>query len=463
MADPLRDQESLLFNSVDSLCEFAIQHGGASPLKRWFGRYNGIDALVVTSMVLHATAVFIQSRIPLWLAAVVTGASLYRILTMALTNLSILLRGEGKSTMGERIHSRLRYLVLIAGNYVEVVLFGALITGLMGISDPNGLHFGGSIASTTGLLLYNARIALLDLGPSPAPISVIGLLSVSTVAALGALLILVVLNIIVAVDPDIEVYRRGKLSPKRYWDWRALSFARTPWVARLELTERVVEHLLAADVQRVLDIGCGTGTLSRNIHYRGMSVTGCDSSTTMLAVAREQSQPTIDFKYGDAQALPIQDDSYDAAVLRMVLHNVDRWRDAVREAYRVVRPGGIVIVVEGFPPSDEARDFFQRVLQRVHERRFFSESQLTKSIEASGFQIKEDTEILIPCMSVKTWIASAIHDRSLQEDILKEHREMSEAEKSAYKAEFDGGDVQITLRFKKLVCLKPLTGAGVGE
>jgi SAM-dependent methyltransferase len=94
-----------------------------------------------------------------------------------------------------------------------------------------------------------------------------------------------------------------------------------------------------------LDVGCGTGVLSQTIleDTSPQSVRGVDASEEYLAFAREQIQDTrAAFLLGDAQALPIESDAYDAVVSGLVLNFVPQPGQMLREMVRAVRKGGTV-------------------------------------------------------------------------------------------------------------------------
>jgi ubiquinone/menaquinone biosynthesis C-methylase UbiE len=105
----------------------------------------------------------------------------------------------------------------------------------------------------------------------------------------------------------------------------------------------------AADIhpgQRVLDVACGTGVLARAVADRvgsAGSVAGVDVNDGMLAVARRKA-PAIAWKQASAEALPFDNDSFDAVVSQFgLMFFADRCA-ALKEMLRVVRPGGRLAV-----------------------------------------------------------------------------------------------------------------------
>lgn len=128
--------------------------------------------------------------------------------------------------------------------------------------------------------------------------------------------------------------------------------------ARLERRAKAEDEVAARDTylglldivagERVLDVGCGSGVVTREIARRvgshGLAV-GLDPSPALLAVARELAQGTglgdhVEFREGDALRLPFPDSSFDAVVCVTVLSHVPRGEAAIPELVRVLRPGG---------------------------------------------------------------------------------------------------------------------------
>ncbi len=96
---------------------------------------------------------------------------------------------------------------------------------------------------------------------------------------------------------------------------------------------------------RWLDVGCGSGTLAREIveHAAPRAVLGVDRSEGFVAHARARlSDPRASFEVGDAQALPVEDGAFDAVVSGLVLNFVPEPARMLAEMTRACRTGGVV-------------------------------------------------------------------------------------------------------------------------
>ena len=120
--------------------------------------------------------------------------------------------------------------------------------------------------------------------------------------------------------------------------------------------QQAMRRTFLADIEfhapaRVLDVGCGTGVLTRMLaRAEGVeSVVGVDLASSLLGKARELAadQPNVEFVEADARALPFTPESFDVAVLDSTLSHVPEPVRALAELHRVLRPGGCLAAFDG--------------------------------------------------------------------------------------------------------------------
>ncbi|MEU3663617.1 demethylmenaquinone methyltransferase [Streptomyces sp. NPDC032940] len=114
--------------------------------------------------------------------------------------------------------------------------------------------------------------------------------------------------------------------------------------------KEVARAVDARPAQKVLDLAAGTATSSQPFARAGAYVVPCDFSLGMLQVGK-QRHAWMPFTAGDATRLPFRDDVFDAVTISFGLRNVQDTDAALREMYRVTRPGGRVVICEFSHPT----------------------------------------------------------------------------------------------------------------
>ncbi|NVO23280.1 class I SAM-dependent methyltransferase [Donghicola mangrovi] len=141
-----------------------------------------------------------------------------------------------------------------------------------------------------------------------------------------------------------------------YWSDRAAGFDLDPGHkisdgaearAWADLLER---HLGAARDRTLLDLASGTGEIAMLCHRAGYRVTGLDWSEPMLALARAKAiaaGAAIEFLQADAERIPLRSDSRDVIITRHLVWTLVDPAAAFAEWFRVLKPGGQVLIVDG--------------------------------------------------------------------------------------------------------------------
>lgn len=140
----------------------------------------------------------------------------------------------------------------------------------------------------------------------------------------------------------------------------------------------------------ILDVGCGTGTLAllAKNDYPTVSVHGLDAGEEMIAFARQKAArqgADVDFQQGLAQELPYPDGSFEVVINSLVMHHLppEVKDQAVAEMYRVLKPGGRLLIVEFEPPRSMLVRAFLSLL--VGPMTGIDNSYLVPLLESAGF------------------------------------------------------------------------------
>lgn len=145
-----------------------------------------------------------------------------------------------------------------------------------------------------------------------------------------------------------------------------------------------LEGLLAAlDPDWTLaDLGCGTGRTSAAVAPFVTRVVAVDASAEMLAAARRRlaEWPNIDVRAGTLEAVPVPEGTVDLALLVLVLHHVADPGAVLREARRILKPGGRVIVLDMQPHDRE-----EYRAQMGHVWLGFSGADVERLLQGAGF------------------------------------------------------------------------------
>ena len=157
---------------------------------------------------------------------------------------------------------------------------------------------------------------------------------------------------------------------------------------RRELFGTALEHepLLAFldPTWTIADLGCGTGASAAEMALWVNGIEAVDREEAMLEAAkiRLAGHGNISFHQSDLKAIPLPDASVDAALISLVMHHIESPLEVLREALRIVRPGGPVLIID---MVEHQRDAYRDTMGHVHLG--FSEEDLRGWANASGGQL----------------------------------------------------------------------------
>jgi ArsR family transcriptional regulator len=131
------------------------------------------------------------------------------------------------------------------------------------------------------------------------------------------------------------------------------------------------------------DLGCGTGHISAALAPCVARVIAVDESGPMLAAAKDRlsGHHNVDLRTGTIEALPIDDDTLDAAILFLVAHFITDPAKVMREVRRVLKPDGRLLVVDLM--SHDRADY---IVQLGHLWQGFDGDQMKEWLESAGFR-----------------------------------------------------------------------------
>ncbi len=195
---------------------------------------------------------------------------------------------------------------------------------------------------------------------------------------------------------------------------------------------------------RVLDLGCGAGHVSFHVAPHVREVVAYDLSREMLAVvaraAAERGLANIGTEQGVVEHLPFADDSFDFVLSRFSAHHWADFEGALREAARVLKPGGTLGIVDSVSPGPALLDTYLQAIELLRDPshvRNRSRAEWEDALVRAGF-LPETTAAHRLRLDFASWVAR-IRTPPLQIDAIRAlHAAMPESVARHFAVESDG-------------------------
>ena len=185
--------------------------------------------------------------------------------------------------------------------------------------------------------------------------------------------------------------RRRQDKMRAYFDELAGKFGRRyvpgrSWKGLAEMLLALIPPLVIAD------LGAGEGTFSQLLARRAKKVIALDNSEKMVeygaGLARKHGLKNLEYRQGDMEALPLHARSVDVAFFSQALHHAQHPQRAVAEAWRILKPGGRIVVLDLLRHShEEARELYADLWLG------FTEVEVSRFLRAAGFRNVETSVV----------------------------------------------------------------------
>lgn len=172
------------------------------------------------------------------------------------------------------------------------------------------------------------------------------------------------------------------------------------WIMREEtFKKRLISQSGFNGEYRVLDLGCGTGTLTILVKqlYPQVDLIGLDGDSQVLDIARSKANSrniSIQWDLGMAYDLPFEDNSFDRVLSSLMIHHLttENKRLAFKEVFRVLKPNGEFHLADFGTPHNPLMNFVTLYMSKLEETADNFRGHLPSMMREAGFPIIEERE-----------------------------------------------------------------------
>ncbi|KNY26522.1 Methyltransferase type 11 [Pseudobacteroides cellulosolvens ATCC 35603 = DSM 2933] len=145
----------------------------------------------------------------------------------------------------------------------------------------------------------------------------------------------------------------------------------------------LLDHIGDLEGLKVADVGGGTGTLAKIMHHRNAEVTVIDPSTPMTQIALKKC-PGLKIINASAENISVENNYFNVVCMRDCLHHIRSKQDTVKEAARILKQGGRIVIQE-FRPSSVVSKFIYVFERSLGEKTVLVEpEELVEMMKCNG-------------------------------------------------------------------------------
>lgn len=175
--------------------------------------------------------------------------------------------------------------------------------------------------------------------------------------------------------------------------------------------EHILRRLKKEERARILDVGCGTGNVLKELVNGSRQLYGVDLSEKMVEIAKERLKDNAVIEAADAKELPFENASFDILLCNASFHHYPQPKAVLEEMGRVLRPGGILLIGEGyaFQPFRTFLNIYFRFSHRG-DYRSYGMKELKNLCGCAGFE-----EITIEKKGMRMFLEARLKEETAYE------------------------------------------------
>jgi SAM-dependent methyltransferase len=236
-------------------------------------------------------------------------------------------------------------------------------------------------------------------------------------------------------------YRRmsGIQPVQKQFGRTAAAYVESPNHAKGEDLDRIVALAAEHGGERVVDVGTGVGHTLRRVAPSFSSAIGVDATREMLeagiAVLGSARVTNALLVQADATALPIASESADVVTSRLAAHHFADAAGAFREIARILRPGGLFVLVDNYTPDDPELDRFINEVETLRDPSHVRNHTVTEwrdLLEQAGLRTTVDSDTSVTKLTTETWLGRSQTPSDRAEEVRRRLRAATSSAVAAF-------------------------------